>query len=302
MKQYLIGIDGGASRSRAVLTDLKGAMVASAEGLSLNPLSIGWEAFQVHFKQLIAGLSITESGEVKALCAGLAGSGREEVRLRAEKEIAALLKAERVFVISDALAALWGAFHEGAGLLLIAGTGSICLGRDEDGNTARSGGFGRLLGDEGGGYWIAMEAIKAVLRSTDGRGSAGSLIQAVKEMFDLDDVRDAIPLVYNGTFSPEKIAAFAEKVLPLSKTDPAAARIAKNAGRCLAELIIATAEKLELENPKVALWGGLWRLAGEELQEALGDALKKFAFDCEICLPAESPEWGAIRYLKHKLA
>ena len=299
MKRYLVGIDGGASRSRAILTDLKGRQLSSAEGRSLNPLSLGWNKFRDHFRRLLSALMRDHpSGEVLALCAGLAGTGDEEVRSRAQKEIEALVGSGKVYVISDALAALWGAFRGQPGLLLIAGTGSICVGMDRRGNTARSGGFGRLLGDEGGGYWIALEAVRSALRQIDGRDPVVSLSTTVCQEFDLDDPRDLIAKLSGGKLPPERLARFAKEVLRLSATNSDAGDIIRRAGRHLADLLVATAKKLSLKRPRVVLWGGLWDSAGRELQHSLSEALLERDFIFEFGAPHEPPEWGAIRYLQ----
>lgn len=303
MKKYLIGIDGGASRSTGILTDLNGQPIATGQGPSLNPLSIGWETFRAHLRSLFDGLlkDVAQS-DIKAVCAGLAGVGSEKIRRQAEEEIAKASGSVEVHVISDAQAALWGAFGGEAGLLLIAGTGSICLGRDESGNEARCGGFGRLLGDEGSGYWIATEALRAALRQVDGRENVGLLPELICREYDLDDLREIIPLITGGDLGTERIAAFAAKVIVASSKDPAAREILRRAGRHLADLVIATSGKLKLDHPRVALWGGLWESPGEDLQQVLMEALDKSAFKYEIVKPTETPEWGAIRYLQSVMA
>ncbi len=302
MSEYLVGIDGGASRSCCIVTDLAGVLISSSEGASLNPLAIGWDVFSENFKTLyFKALGSISPDSVAALCAGIAGVGDETVRERASNLIIEITALNRIHVITDALAALWGAFGGNAGLLLIAGTGSICYGMDEDGLVERSGGFGRLLGDEGGGYWIAIEAIKSALKSADGRADASSLPPAVSAEFNLKEVRDIIPQIHGDKLPPGEIARFAEKVLILSASDPSAADIVKRAAVHLTELLVATARKLNIAYTSVALSGGLWNSPGQEMQKALSDELKQRQFKCEIRTPSEPPEWGAIRYLQKSI-
>ncbi len=299
MSKYLVGIDGGASRSKCLVASIVGTEISSVDGGSLNPLSVGWDQFERNINSLIkTALGSISSGEVKAVCAGLAGTGNETVQLRTVAEIQKLTETAEVHVISDAMAALWGAFGGQAGLLLIAGTGSICMGMDDEGNIARSGGFGRLLGDEGGGYWIAVEAIKAALMAVDGRRKETALSKALCEAFNLKDVRDIIPSVYDSKLSPEDLADFARSVLSLSGSDAAASHIIKYAGEHLAELVTTTARKLSLDNPKIAFWGGLWKSAKEELQHSCTNAINDSGFSCEIVPPQETAERGAIRFLQ----
>lgn len=299
MKKYQIGIDGGGSRSKGVLVDNQYSKISDAEGLCLNPLTIGWKKFRDHLEKLLEELLTDAStDEVESLCAGLAGTGDEAVRKRAEKEIAALLPGAEVQVISDALAALWGAFRGGPGLLLIAGTGSICLGMDENGKIARSGGFGRILGDEGGGYWIALEAVKEALRGADGRGVGTEITDVIRNEFSLYNMQEIVPKTSSGELPPEKIAALTKTLLPLSSKDPTVFRIIKKAGKELADLVETTALKLNLKQPRFALWGGLWKSPGRELQAALELELESRPVACRLEDPAEPPEWGAVRYLQ----
>ncbi|MCX6639051.1 MAG: hypothetical protein NTW14_01035 [bacterium] len=298
MNRYLIGIDGGGSHSRAILVDDQIKLIAQTEGKGLNPLTVGWEKFGQNITELLEPLRKTLQPPHELLIgAGLAGVGNEPVRQRTEAEIVSLSGASRVLVISDALAALWGAFQGGPGLLLIAGTGSICLGMNRQGQVERTGGFGRLLGDEGSGYWIAIKAIKAALRSADGRGGSERLRKLTCEEFGLNDIREIIPLANSGSLTPDRIAAFTEKILPLIREDETAKKIVSDAADFLAELVKSTTGKLNMDNAKLALWGGLWKSSGAELIQFFVPALKRRQTGMEICQPIEAPEWGTIRYL-----
>jgi len=300
MRKYRLGLDGGGSHSQAIVTDEQDNLIREAEGRGLNPLSLGWDVFRNNFDELLgSALKEIPKEEVAGVCAGLAGTGSETVRKRAQNEIAALLPGTRVLVISDALAALWGAFGGGAGLLLIAGTGSICLGMDGRGRTARSGGFGRLLGDEGGGYWIAVEAMRWALKANDVGGSSAHLEAAIREEFRLLDLRDVIPLAHDDP--PDRIAALARRILVLSASDADAREIIYQAGEHLAALVANTARKLGLAGPQVALWGGLWNSSRKELQEALLRAFETKGYAATVTTPTQTPPWGAIRCLRREM-
>ncbi len=111
-----------------------------------------------------------------ALCAGLAGVGNETERLAVEHALAAEGVAGRVRIVTDGEIALEGALGGGAGVLIIAGTGSVAFGRGEDGRLGRCGGWGMFVGDEGSGYSIGRSGIIAALRAADGRGPATALL------------------------------------------------------------------------------------------------------------------------------
>ncbi len=299
MKHYVIGIDGGASRSKGILVDDQDRLMAESASGGLNPLALGWEAFGTNLAQLLGKFrEEAAKGNIAAVCAGLAGGGNAEVRRRAREEIIALLPQVEVQIITDAQAALWGAFGGGPGLLLIAGTGSICLGMDSSGQTARAGGWGRLLGDEGSGYWIASEAIRLTLRHLDARLEEPQLIAAICTEFTLHSVYDIVPRVYSGDLTPDQIARLAKRILPLSQSEAVARDIVHQAGLHLADLVINAAQKLNISEPDLALWGGLWKSPEEELQKALGLAFDRREYHAILHAVAEPPEWGAIRYLR----
>ncbi|RJP77396.1 MAG: hypothetical protein C4524_08340 [Candidatus Zixiibacteriota bacterium] len=302
MRRYLIGIDGGGSRSKALLADRRDdTAVALAEGPSLNPLALSWDEFRGRIADMLLRLlSDAPEGVVEGLCAGLAGAGREVMRQRAEDEIIALGGGYPVKVLTDAQVGLWGAFRGGPGLLLIAGTGSVCLGMDETGRQERAGGFGRLIADEGSGYWIAMEAVRQALREDD-RGRTSPLAALVKDEFHLEELRDVIPVVHGPQCPPDCIAALARRVMESSGALPEAGDIVRRAGDHLAELVFIAAGKLEMDPPRVALWGGLWQSPGGELRSALDAALHHRAVPADVTTPAEPPEWGAIRYLERRM-
>jgi N-acetylglucosamine kinase-like BadF-type ATPase len=298
MKRFLLGIDGGGTRSRAVLADPDGIPVAESRGRALNPLTVGWDAFRRNLGDLLGRLAVRESREAEALCAGLAGVGNREIRKQAAEHIRQVSGISNVYVITDAEAALWGAFSGEAGLLLIAGTGSICLGMNAEGRSARSGGFGYLLGDEGSGWWIAVEAVRQALKSIDGRARKTELADLFRRQFHLGDIRDIIPLLQNGDLKPVDLAAAVPEIFNLIERDPVAKEIVLRAGSHLAELVESTAVKLRLDTFALALSGGLWDSPGKVMQEAFYRACEERGIPFHLASVREPPEMGAVRYLR----
>ena len=180
-----VGIDGGGTRTTAVATGPDGRVVARAEG----------EAGIVKVLEPAAGVSIlvgltrraaaaagAPEAPVAALCCALSGAGREPERVALEAALRATGVAQCIRVTTDAEGAMADAFGTGAaGILLIAGTGSIAWGRDAAGRTARAGGWGFQLGDEGSGYFLGMAALQAVVRAHDGRAPETTLTADVLE-------------------------------------------------------------------------------------------------------------------------
>jgi len=169
-----VGVDAGGTGSRAVVVRA-GTVV---ERRDLGPLNVLLHADAVdRLARLVTAVGAVEAGF------GLAGvrSPADADRLAAEL---ADRTGARVAVGDDADAALAGAFRGGPGIVVIAGTGSGAVGRDAAGRTARAGGHGYLLGDEGGGYWIGREAVRAALRAADGTGPPTVLAALVQEAFE----------------------------------------------------------------------------------------------------------------------
>ncbi|MDP6019419.1 MAG: BadF/BadG/BcrA/BcrD ATPase family protein [Candidatus Latescibacteria bacterium] len=140
------------------------------------------------------------------LCAGVAGAGRlaEQVALKGELESRVL--AESILVVTDARTALEGAHCGSPGIVCIAGTGSMVLGRNASGEEARAGGWDPVLGDEGSAYWLVLESVRRALRALDGSGPTTQLRKDLLEVLDLSEWDEIIAGVYGGGLSRERIA------------------------------------------------------------------------------------------------
>ncbi len=194
--RLVIGVDGGGSRTRLLLASADGQEIASAEGpkSAVRP----GEAFRS--ADVIASLveqALSESGHGGAmpsvLYAGLAGVGREEERRALQSELEARDVADDIVVDTDAGIALYDAFGEGPGIILIAGTGSIAYARGVNGAYARCGGWGPIFGDEGGGSWIGRRALNVVSAAADGREPPTALTGAILTAAEVNTVEDLIP-------------------------------------------------------------------------------------------------------------
>ncbi len=298
MKSYVIGADGGGTKTDMILIDYSGHVLARAKGGSTNIQVVGGEKVKTEIISTASEL-IRQAGinalEVDKMFLGLAGAGRKSCQ---DEILALFLNTEwqgRVAVESDALAALAGAFGNKAGIILIAGTGSICFGMDENGNVFRSGGWGYLLGDEGSGYSIGNQAIIAALKDFDGRGPGTELRQAVEMKYHLESVDQIIPLIYQNKIDRSAVADLASQVFDLAeKKDHAAAGIILKTGEELGRLIAAVARKMKSENSplRVALIGGVFSRRDMLLDSMRGILQPDFP-DAEIGDPVFPPCAGA---------
>jgi N-acetylglucosamine kinase-like BadF-type ATPase len=242
----LLGVDAGGTGTRAVLTR-DGEIVERRE---IGPLNVILHADAVdRLAALIA--------ECRPAAAGL---GLPGIRGDADAErIAATLRDRTgisVTVRDDAEVALLGAFCGGQGAIVIAGTGSAALGRAASGEGRRVGGHGYLLGDEGGGYWIGREAVRAALRASDGTGPPTALVEIVRAAFGCD-LAEVVRQVHAHPAERRLLARLVPAIA--TSADPVAAEILDRAADHLAEL--ASAVRAGLGPLPVAMVGGVFEVA-----------------------------------------
>jgi N-acetylglucosamine kinase-like BadF-type ATPase len=214
-----------------------------------NPRAVGFEAAQVNIDTAI-GAAFAAAGlaraPVAAACFGLAGCGRAEEQDRMAAWARQRRIADRVLVCGDAEPILAAASPENWGIALISGTGSLAWGRNREGQVARCGGWGYLLGDEGSGYAIALAALRAVVRAADSRSPATALSPALQSKLGAANPAELVSRVYAAEMNPKRLAALASVVFDLSDRDRTAASIVSAAAGDLSWLIESLADELRL--------------------------------------------------------
>lgn len=254
--KLVMGIDGGGSGVRVVITTPDLRVLGSGEAGSANPNSAGREAaasaIQTAIRAALADAGVVPEA-ISALGAGIAGTTtlREWVR----ETVAVVLPNAVQHIASDMEIALVGAHGERRGVLILAGTGSVAFGINDAGETAQVGGWGYLLGDEGSGYQLGLQALQAVVRAADGREQPTRLTEAVLAELELSTPKDLIQWVYAPNRTRE-VARLAPLVLA-AEDDPAACAIIAEA---VAELALAgqtAAHRLHIKPPVYAFAGGL---------------------------------------------
>ncbi len=173
----VVGGDGGGTRLRLALADGAGRILSRRMGPPglVEPGGEARVAARITDEVTALAREVGAPLPVDAICIGLAGVGRTERAEAVRSALEAAGVARRVQVVTDAAVALRDAFGAGVGILLIAGTGSVALARRPDGEIGRAGGWGSLLGDEGSGYRLGLEGLRAGLRGRDGRGPVTAL-------------------------------------------------------------------------------------------------------------------------------
>jgi N-acetylglucosamine kinase-like BadF-type ATPase len=210
--RYVLGIDAGGTKTRALVADENGRIVGDALGGGANLRTHGELEVEKVLHAVIEDACIGLATLPDAVALGIAGADRppDEAVLRAI--LRRIGFRSRVVVTNDARIAFIAGSDERVGLAIVCGTGSIAWGRNREGQIARSGGWGWHLGDEGSGFWIGERAIRAVLRAVDGRGPATTLDLALSEHFAIAEPEQILYAIYDREFPRTRVAKFSARV------------------------------------------------------------------------------------------
>jgi N-acetylglucosamine kinase-like BadF-type ATPase len=205
-----------------------------------------------------------------AICLGMAGVDRPGDTAVVRGILQRIGRGARMLIVNDALVALEAGAPDAPGIVLIAGTGSIAYGRDGRYRAARAGGWGYVLGDEGSGYWIGRQALRAVVRETDRRGAPTTLTPRALAHFGVQRPQDLIREIYGGGVRPSAVAGFASAVqAAFDEGDRSAVVILEAAVRELLRSAESVVTQLALKDDafRFVLSGGMFRavpwMAGE---------------------------------------
>ncbi len=306
---YYLGIDGGGTKTTCVVGDDTNVLATATAGPS-NIVRVGEararESLHQSVRQACAAGGITPA-QVAHTCVGGAGAARPELAAIVRSILAEILPPP-INVVADTQTSLEAAFGAGPGVIVIAGTGSIAYGRDHQGKTARAGGWGFAIGDEGSAHWIGRTAVAAVFRAADPRElplqatspQAGSLAAALCKSWgvaSLDDLARAA-----NSISPPDFAGLFPVVA--DSQDAVAPQVLSQAGRELASVVAVVAERLfpkgEAESVPVAMIGGVFRHS-QVVREAFYNELHKLDPRVGINSQVVDPVEGALRMARRGL-
>jgi len=286
---FIAGIDGGGTKTTVLCRTLDGKELDRRQFGAFNLNGIGEDAFRVLLDEMASFLC--SLGTCRALCIGAAGISN---RTMSEMVSEAVTKAgiSKWSLVGDHEIAMCGALDGGSGICLIAGTGSICFGRAEDGRLERAGGWGHLIGDEGSGYRLGHDVLAAVAKEMDGYGEKTILTSLLQEKMGLKTRSDIISYVY----SHDKSAVGA--ISPLVDDavlcgDAVALAIVKDNADALVRLVCAVSKKLGFTKTQVALLGGL--LSHTTCMREVFVSLLRQADPAKICIdPIHDAATGAV--------
>jgi N-acetylglucosamine kinase-like BadF-type ATPase len=287
----LLGIDGGGSSTRAWLADGNGNVLGRGDAGPSNPRSVGFEAA---FSALTLAIDLafdaagTARRPVDVACLGIAGADRSDEKDRLTEWATSVSLARRIVLVNDAELVLDAGTADGFGIAVIAGTGSIALGRAPDGCTARAGGWGYLFGDEGGAYAVALAGLRLAARRWDGRDAlkvgsgpsvhpalsdlaADPLIARITSALGVSSPTEWVPAIYTNPVDRTRIAALAPVIVSIAREDPSLFEtVLKPAALELAECVLAVARALSwTAGPLPLAIGGSFLVATAPIRESL---------------------------------
>jgi N-acetylglucosamine kinase-like BadF-type ATPase len=259
-----LGVDGGQSSTTALLGDQTGRVVGYGRGGPCNHVGAtsGREKFVRAIQDCISAAAQQAGVEfdrlpLDAACLGFSGGPADKETILKE-----LLPTGKLIVTTDALIALAGATAGAPGIIAIAGTGSIAFGRNAAARTARAGGWGYVFGDEGGGFDLTRQALRAALRLEEGWGPSTALRGALLDATGATSANDLLHRFYTTRFSRPRIAALSRLVdQAASSGDQVARGIIEKAAAELAHLAAAVRRQIfdPGEPARVAFIGGVFQ-------------------------------------------
>ncbi|HEV7584640.1 MAG TPA: BadF/BadG/BcrA/BcrD ATPase family protein [Solirubrobacteraceae bacterium] len=291
--RYVLGVDGGATKTLAAVLDIDAREVHLGRGGPSNQDAVGASA-AVGALLEAADAAISQAGipadRLSAAVLAIAGTDTEAIARNVRAA-----RTEDWLVVNDAVAAWASATGTGPGVAVIAGTGSNVFGVGPDDTPWRAGGWGHLLGDEGSGYWLGVQSIKAALSDREASGPETALTERAPAFFGLQSVEELVHLVYSKPLTKGEIAALASETAKLAGAGDGVAReLYARGARELGRQIAAVLEHTGLEGSfPVGLIGGTFE-AGAVYVEPLAAEVHERAPDARVERVELAPVGGSL--------
>jgi len=272
-----LGIDGGGSKTTFLLVDEYYNEICHVQSGPSNYLSVGADIAREAITQGVARLSERPN----IVCAGFAGAGRPESVTFYKDLLESLIPGAHVIIESDAFIASIAAIGIDPGLLLIAGTGSIVIGRDKNRTMFRVGGWGPHFGDEGSGFWVGREAVRAALRAIDSQ-TPTEFTERVASTLGLKSISEIVSSWASGKLGVPEIASLFPVVVGAYPEEPAKSILIEAASH-LRSLVDIGCKRTGMEDCRKSLSGSV--ASHPIMRELIGLTFED---------PRHSPEWGAV--------
>jgi N-acetylglucosamine kinase-like BadF-type ATPase len=302
----VVGVDGGGTKTEAVIMDAHQRVIGEGLAGPSNPLRVGIAGAVTAVREAIdsaCAMAKLRRSDLVAAQIGLAGARRRELRERMRETLTPLGIGD-VEVVTDADIALYGATDGAPGLVVIAGTGSICCGINARRKRSCAGGWGPVAGDEGGGAWLARRALRAIAYAFDGRGPKTLLTELAVAYFHVTSADDLTTAIYAPTITNERLAGFGRDVVDAAKRrDQVASQIVADGGTELGRAAVAVIRQLQMERERfqVAYVGGVFRAAGDLMLDPLRAEVSRIAARAYFEPPHFAPAVAAARMARERV-
>lgn len=255
-----LGIDGGGSKTTCVVGDERNVLGKATVG-GINLVRSGEAQARTNLHEVIGKACVAakvDPSQITKVCLGTTGAGRPQAAELLQRIVSEVVPAE-IKVVGDTVIALYAAFENGVGIVVIAGTGSIAYGKNLEGQTARAGGWGYAISDEGSGQWIGKTAVSAALRAHD-LGESSRVFRLVCSAWGIDGIDDLVK-VANAVPPPDYFALVPSILEAADLGDALARSVLTQAGTELATLAKILIGRIfeNQANVPVAMSGGVFR-------------------------------------------
>jgi glucosamine kinase len=255
-----LGIDGGGTKTTCVIGD-ESSLLATATADGSNIVRLGETEARRGLHEAIrraCEAAKIDCSAIQRACVGMAGAGRVQIGDIVRQIVVEIFPGE-ILIVGDMVIALEAAFGEGPGVVAISGTGSIAYGRNATGRTARAGGWGFAVSDEGSAHWVGRSAVMAVMRAHD-EGAGSSLFKVISQAWSLTTLGDLVRAA-NATPPPNFAELFAPILAAADAGDVSARTVLTQAGAELAGLAKIVISRIFEDEPdvRVAMSGGVFR-------------------------------------------
>jgi N-acetylglucosamine kinase-like BadF-type ATPase len=305
MTSLLLGIDGGGTKTVALLANGDGVLLGRGQAASSNYHKVGAAAALAALDEVItAAFAAAQlpSAPAASICLGLSGVDRPEDLGVFRPWLAERHPNARSVIVNDAELVLAAGAPEGWGVAVICGTGSICVGRNRTGHSARADGWGNILGDEGSGFAIGLAALRAVMRAYDGRGPTTALTQSVLAAWALERPEQLVQRVYTEQATPMEIAALSVEVGQAAESgDSIALGIMAKAAHELANSVQAVIRRLEMAGEVPCGLAGGVLTKNQRMVDLFTDAAQELNLQLTPITLVHEPAQGALRLAQEAL-
>lgn len=289
--KYYLGIDGGGTKTTAIICDENAQLISRFVGESINYNSVGMETARKNLKATVDGV-LPNDVKLNAAFIGMSAISERADDEFTKKLCEGIIDCNKITMDSDVYIGLEAMRCDGSAAMVISGTGSMAVGRLPDGEIIHTGGWGYILGDEGSGYAICIDALRAAICGYEGSAEKTLLTDAVKEHYQVNDMLELIDIFYDPPMPRSEIAKLAPIVFKCSENDGVADAIIRNHAQLLANTVSALLSQLP-EGTPLGLWGGIFENY-EKFRNLFSASVNERFPKTKINVLEYAPEYGAV--------